>query len=450
MVSPHKGEKVVSNPSSQRDVCMGEESATDIRLERQMHGGEVLSSSLNAYAPDDGMANQLDNAKVLDLSIGPVVGPEEDSNLVLVGTTQPSLRKGPNSNPSNPMPIDIGPAINIEGGGQRIETNESLNVEVSKPSKWKRVKQSSKAGTSEGNLGEIAGKRRNLDQGIEEGKRVRRDSGVGDEEALVSTDCISGDSQCMEEFLGIGGFNVGRSLATDKRSTEAVGLGFVEGIDGVNRSGRIMDEVVTRSQVSLQSITEEVFCWSKDFLVEYSRSFQVNIQKVYASPHLCPYWIPPEVGKFKMNCAAAVDIHHERTGIGVVIRDADGEVLACCSQRLETNMSNKAAKLIAIQKGIQFGVDCGFPSCVAELDDAEVIDWIVSGSLLDSEFGAVLVELKNLADGPIGQLFRYVTKSANKAAHGLSRYAMGIMEDTYWLEEFPMCIGRVIDSDKPG
>ncbi|KAK1559789.1 hypothetical protein Q3G72_018268 [Acer saccharum] len=151
-----------------------------------------------------------------------------------------------------------------------------------------------------------------------------------------------------------------------------------------------------------------------------------------------------------MNCAAAVDIHHARTGIGVVIRDADGAVLACCSQRMETKMSNKAAKLLAIQKGIQFGMDCGFPSCVAELDDAEVIDWIVSGSLLDSEFGAVLEELKNLADGPIGQLFRYVTKSANKAAHGLSRFAMGIMEDTYWLEEFPMCIGRVIDSDKPG
>ncbi|KAK0572530.1 hypothetical protein LWI29_033001 [Acer saccharum] len=47
----------------------------------------------------------------------------------------------------------------------------------------------------------------------------------------------------------------------------------------------------------------------------------------------------------------------ERTGIGVVVRDSDGEVLACCAQRLKTNMSIKAANLLAIQKGIHFGVD---------------------------------------------------------------------------------------------
>ncbi|KAK0570711.1 hypothetical protein LWI29_005339 [Acer saccharum] len=117
-----------------------------------------------------------------------------------------------------------------------------------------------------------------------------------------------------------------------------------------------------------------------------------------------------------MNCATAFDRQNERTGIGVVVRDSDGEVLACCSQRLETTMSIKAANLLAIQKGIQFGVDCGFLLFVFELDDAEVIDWIKSGSHLDSKFGAILMEIKKLFDGPHGQLFRYVTKPANKAA----------------------------------
>ncbi|KAK1586457.1 hypothetical protein Q3G72_002787 [Acer saccharum] len=177
---------------------------------------------------------------------------------------------------------------------------------------------------------------------------------------------------------------------------------------------------------------------------------QVNNQKNFNAPHLCSYWIPPAVGKLKMNCAAAFDRQCGRTGIGVVVRDSEGEVLGCCSQNLETIMSSKAAHLLAIQKGIQFGVHCGFLIFVLEVDDAEVIDWINSGSHLDSEFGAILQEITILTEGPDGQLFRYTTKTSNKAAQGLSNYALGITEDMYWLEEFPICIARVFESEKPG
>ncbi|KAK0603449.1 hypothetical protein LWI29_005086 [Acer saccharum] len=147
---------------------------------------------------------------------------------------------------------------------------------------------------------------------------------------------------------------------------------------------------------------------------------------------------------------AAFDRQCGRTGIGVVVRDSEGEVLGCCSQNLETIMSSKAAHLLAIQKGIQFWVDCGFLIFVLEVDDAKVIDWINSGSHLDSEFGAILQEITILTEGPDGQLFRYTTKTSNKTAQGLSNYALGITEDMYWLEEFPICIARVIESEKPG
>ncbi|KAK2663494.1 hypothetical protein Ddye_002068 [Dipteronia dyeriana] len=61
-------------------------------------------------------------------------------------------------------------------------------------------------------------------------------------------------------------------------------------------------------------------------------------------------WQPPEKGFYKVNCVALVDRVGGRTGIGVVIRDEDCNVLASCAQNLVANLNCKAAKLTAILK----------------------------------------------------------------------------------------------------
>ncbi|KAI9153574.1 hypothetical protein LWI28_013317 [Acer negundo] len=151
-----------------------------------------------------------------------------------------------------------------------------------------------------------------------------------------------------------------------------------------------------------------------------------------------------------MNCATAFDRQMENTGIGVLVKDSEGEVLGCCSQTLETILSMNVAHHLTIQKGIQFGVDYGFLLNVFEMDDAKVIDWINNGSHSDSEFGAILMEITSLTEATHGQLFRNTSKSANKATQVLSNYALGLTHDEFWLEDFPICIDRVIASEKPG
>ncbi|KAI9195452.1 hypothetical protein LWI28_014966 [Acer negundo] len=148
-------------------------------------------------------------------------------------------------------------------------------------------------------------------------------------------------------------------------------------------------------------------------------------------------------------CAAALTDRGREPVLGVLVRDSDGEVLGCCSQTLETILSIKAAHLLAFQKGIQFEVDCGFLLNVFEMDDAEVIDWINSGSHLDSEVGVILMEITSLTEVTHGQLFRNTSKSANKAAQVLSNYALGLTHDEFWLEDFSICIDKVIASEKP-
>ncbi|KAK3177455.1 hypothetical protein Dsin_033183 [Dipteronia sinensis] len=104
-------------------------------------------------------------------------------------------------------------------------------------------------------------------------------------------------------------------------------------------------------------------------------------------------------------------------GLGIIIRNSAGEVMACCSQRKVANYNNKLLILIAIQRGLQFGIECGLTSSKIESDNATVVDGLTK---------------------------------ANKAALILAKNALTISEDSFWMEDFPVCISNIVEHDKPG
>ncbi|KAK3222655.1 hypothetical protein Dsin_009680 [Dipteronia sinensis] len=141
----------------------------------------------------------------------------------------------------------------------------------------------------------------------------------------------------------------------------------------------------------------------------------------------------------------------EKIGIGAVVRDSEGYVLACyCSQSFGANYYTRASNLVAIQKGLQFGIDCGLFPGVIELDNEEVIKWITNGLYKVTEFGTILMDIMKLSDCLERPVFHYVPKLANKAAQGLANYSLGIVSDASWLEEIPGCIDGHTETKRSG
>ncbi|KAK1580812.1 hypothetical protein Q3G72_000348 [Acer saccharum] len=134
--------------------------------------------------------------------------------------------------------------------------------------------------------------------------------------------------------------------------------------------------------------------------------------------------------------------------IGAIIKDSEGKVLACCSQAIVANYIVKTANLMAILTGLQFAIDCGLPPDVTKINDADVVNWISNGLHRDSDFWAILLDIRKLPDCLENRLPHQVSISANKAALGLAKHSLNIVEDAFWLEEFPICINSVIESDK--
>ncbi|TXG57706.1 hypothetical protein EZV62_015535 [Acer yangbiense] len=111
-------------------------------------------------------------------------------------------------------------------------------------------------------------------------------------------------------------------------------------------------------------------------------------------------WIPPDIDEYKANCDAVLDQGKGTVGIGMIIRNSDGNVLVGGSIIFAGTFSIKIAKLMAILRCIQFGNDCGLRLKKIESDEATVVKWIKEGLNLESEYGTVSSTSKATTQNP--------------------------------------------------
>ncbi|KAK3218996.1 hypothetical protein Dsin_012966 [Dipteronia sinensis] len=154
-------------------------------------------------------------------------------------------------------------------------------------------------------------------------------------------------------------------------------------------------------------------------------------------------WEAPRRGVFKLNTDAALDVRLLRTGLGMVIRDHTGFVMASWAQRLEANYSPLVAEAMAIFRGITFAVEAGLVPIVVESDALAVVNLINAGDQIHAEIGLVVCDIRNLLKSiECGQVV-FVFRMVNVVAHLLAKLALSLDEGRFWIEEYPLCVETV-------
>lgn len=74
------------------------------------------------------------------------------------------------------------------------------------------------------------------------------------------------------------------------------------------------------------------------------------------------------MGSLQLNTEAAVREGSEFRGVGAVIRDHTGAVVACLSRKIHGSFSPVAAECLAIREGLLFAVSCGLKINIVETD----------------------------------------------------------------------------------
>lgn len=72
-----------------------------------------------------------------------------------------------------------------------------------------------------------------------------------------------------------------------------------------------------------------------------------------------PTWQPPQQGCYKINVDAAIDAKADLAGIGILIRNAEEEVMVASTCRIPFFTDVEFTEVIAVQKGIDFAIDTG-------------------------------------------------------------------------------------------
>ncbi|XP_023871669.1 uncharacterized protein LOC111984279 [Quercus suber] len=163
--------------------------------------------------------------------------------------------------------------------------------------------------------------------------------------------------------------------------------------------------------------------WKKNYLEEYLianhvvRPYRESVEAV---------WQPPKPPWYKANMDGATFEQQKEVGIGVVIRDHHGIVVAALSKKLTAPLGALETEAKAMEEAVEFAWNIGIRDCVFE-SDAQ----IVTNAML--RLAEPPSSIDNIIAGAMSHLhkfwtvqFCHVQRSGNKAAHALAQFARGV------------------------
>ncbi|XP_050241180.1 uncharacterized protein LOC126690092 [Quercus robur] len=164
-------------------------------------------------------------------------------------------------------------------------------------------------------------------------------------------------------------------------------------------------------------------------------------------PQPKPKWSVPPLNKYKINYDGAISKADNKAGIGVVVRNCNGEVMASLIQQLEQAFQPVEVEVIAACRAVEFGSEIGVDCAIVE-GDLEVI----VKALRNNDNGltpfAPLINDVSLFLGLFSELsYSHIKRDGNKVAHSLARLALTTPGCTVWMEDVPSLTLPFVQAD---
>uniref|UniRef100_A0A803PZC5 Reverse transcriptase domain-containing protein n=1 Tax=Cannabis sativa TaxID=3483 RepID=A0A803PZC5_CANSA len=160
-------------------------------------------------------------------------------------------------------------------------------------------------------------------------------------------------------------------------------------------------------------------------------------------------WQPPPIGELKMNVDAAVDSSKNRIGLGAVIRNSTGQVIAALSMPIIGNFASHEMEAKAIFHSLVWASQWELQIGHVETDALMVTNALYGRTNSIAAFNDLIIDISCLLSFLPGVSISHVKRTANMAAHTLARYALGVDETCYWMESFPPSLYSVVVNDLP-
>lgn len=158
-------------------------------------------------------------------------------------------------------------------------------------------------------------------------------------------------------------------------------------------------------------------------------------------------WCAPANGWLKINFDGALFKELKAVGVGVVIRNHLGEVMAALSERLPFWVDSNCAEAYAATKAVELARDLGFTDIHLEGDSLCIVKALREEAEFMSEYGHILLQTVGVCKSFSRFHVSHVGRQGNGLAHGLARMARHQNYHQVWMEDLPASLLAIATSD---
>ena len=101
-------------------------------------------------------------------------------------------------------------------------------------------------------------------------------------------------------------------------------------------------------------------------------------------------WLPPAATEFKANFDGAWFNESNKAGIGVVVRDSAGQVIAALAEKIKKPHSVECLEMMAARRAEVFAQEIDLQKCQFEGDSETIIKALNGGDMSSSSFGHLI------------------------------------------------------------
>ena len=158
-------------------------------------------------------------------------------------------------------------------------------------------------------------------------------------------------------------------------------------------------------------------------------------------------WKPPPISRYKMNIGLHVINGQRGVGVGFLIRNSQGLVIAAQSMKIHEGSDSVQRHAWAVLHAIQFAYVIGIRCVEMELGCYELVDLLQSNGPCLAPIGNLVDDILAWKDSFEFLNFSLVKNVCNKAVLALATEAASSISNQVWLEDCPVSIFSLVQSD---
>ena len=161
-------------------------------------------------------------------------------------------------------------------------------------------------------------------------------------------------------------------------------------------------------------------------------------------------WTPPSsLLLYKVNVALVIFKERREVGIGVVVRNSQGVVLAASSEKVSSKGDLLWVSAVSLLKALKFLLSIGFFNVEIECNSPHLVSILSLGKDFFTETGWIIEDIRELLPSFNSVSFKSIPKSCNRVALALASFSKEKDEQSVWLEDCPSFLFPIVTAEFP-